>query len=97
MGRMKDLFIDLRNQEPDDTDWNAPTFDSAGYTEADREPDPPVVDPGEDPADVPPIKIDTTTGKKLWLIKSIRDDAEYKIWAFNYKQALELLPMIESF
>lgn len=36
-------------------------------------------------------------GKKLWIIKSIVDDVEYKIWAHTYQQALELLPMIESF
>jgi len=30
-------------------------------------------------------------GKKLYIIK------DYKIWAYSYKQALELLPMIESF
>lgn len=30
-------------------------------------------------------------GKKLYIIK------EYKIWAYSYKQALELLPLIESF
>jgi hypothetical protein len=36
-------------------------------------------------------------GKKLWIVKSIVDDAEYKIWAETYQQALELLPLIESF
>lgn len=41
-----------------------------------------------DPA---PDEIDTTTGKSMWIIK------DYKIWANNYKEALELLPMIESF
>lgn len=30
-------------------------------------------------------------GKKLYIIK------DYKIWAYSYEQALELLPMIESF
>ncbi len=30
-------------------------------------------------------------GKKLYIIK------EYKIWAYSYEQALELLPLIESF
>lgn len=36
-------------------------------------------------------------GKKLWIIKSIVDDVEYKIWAETYEQALQLLPLIESF
>ena len=39
-----------------------------------------------DPA---PDEIDTTTGKSMWIIK------DYRIWADNYKQALELLPLIE--
>lgn len=38
-----------------------------------------------------PIEVDPKSGKKLYLIK------QYKIWAYNYKQALELLPMIEGF
>lgn len=38
-----------------------------------------------------PIEIDPKSGKKLYLIK------DYKIWAYSYKQALELLPMIEGF
>lgn len=38
-----------------------------------------------------PVQIDKSTGKKLYIIK------EYKIWAYSYKQALELLPMIEGF
>lgn len=45
----------------------------------------------------PPTKIDVQTGKKMWEIKSIKDDCVYKIWAESYKQALELLPMIENF
>lgn len=40
-----------------------------------------------DPA---PDEIDTTTGKSMWIIK------DYRIWADNYKQALELLPLIEN-
>lgn len=39
----------------------------------------------------PPDEINTTTGKSMWIIK------DYKIWADNYEQALQLLPMIESF
>ncbi len=36
-------------------------------------------------------------GKKLWIIPSSKDGVEYKIWAFTYQQAMQLLPMIESF
>jgi hypothetical protein len=40
-----------------------------------------------DPA---PDEINTTTGESMWIIK------DYRIWADNYKQALELLPLIEN-
>ena len=40
-----------------------------------------------DPA---PDEINTTTGKSMWMIK------DYRIWADSYKQALELLPLIEQ-
>lgn len=40
-----------------------------------------------DPA---PDEINTDTGKSMWIIK------DYRIWADNYKQALELLPLIEQ-
>lgn len=43
-----------------------------------------------DPLDPPAEKIDLQTGKGMWTIKG------YRIWASNYKEALELLPMIES-
>jgi len=36
-------------------------------------------------------------GKKCYEIKSIKDDCIYKVWAHNYKEAVEMLPMIESF
>ena len=36
-------------------------------------------------------------GKKLYVIKSIKDDVEYKIWARSYEEALRCLPDIESF
>jgi hypothetical protein len=39
----------------------------------------------------PPNEINTTTGKSMWIIK------DYKIWANSYEEALQLLPMIESF
>lgn len=38
----------------------------------------------------PPDKIDTISGKKMWKIK------DYEIWADNYSQALDLLPLIED-
>jgi hypothetical protein len=40
-----------------------------------------------DPA---PYEINTLTGKSMWIIK------DYRIWAENYQQALELLPLIEQ-
>jgi hypothetical protein len=36
-------------------------------------------------------------GKKCYEVKSIKDDCIYKLWAFSYKEALEMLPRIESF
>jgi hypothetical protein len=39
----------------------------------------------------PPNEINLETGKCMWVIK------DYKIWAHTYQQALELLPLIESF
>jgi hypothetical protein len=38
----------------------------------------------------PPDQINTSTGKSMWIIK------DYRIWADSYKQALELLPLIEQ-
>lgn len=87
MGKMKDLVIDQMNNDrngPDDTDWNAPTYDGAGYTESDR-------------LAPPPDEINLESGLSMWKIKSIKDDCVYKIWAETYEQALELLPRIESF
>ena len=40
-----------------------------------------------DPA---PDEINTDTGKSMWIIK------DYRIWADSYKQALEVLPLIEN-
>lgn len=83
MGRMKDLYIDQRNQEqhsPDDTDWNVPPkYDGAGFTEEDNQLTP------------PPDQINLDNGKSMWVIKG------YKIWAQSYAEALQLLPMIENF
>lgn len=38
----------------------------------------------------PPVDINEETGQKLWLIK------EYKIWAHNYQQALNIVSLIEQ-
>lgn len=43
----------------------------------------------ENQLDPAPDEINIDTGKSMWIIK------DYKIWADNYQQALELLPMIE--
>lgn len=47
--------------------------------------------PSSNQLEPPPDKIDLDSGKSMWIIK------EYRIWAETYKQALEMLPMIESF
>jgi hypothetical protein len=82
-----------------------PEYDSAGYTESDRKP---LVAPylnvdhvtntpnsngwiSMNQLDPAPDEVNVETGKSMWIIK------DYKIWADSYKQALELLPMIESF
>jgi len=92
---MKEIFIDQMNQQrnmPDDTDWDAPTFDSAGYTEADRMADDYYQNQyNQNQLDPPPNEINTETGKMMWEIKG------YKIWADNYQQALQLVSVIESF
>jgi hypothetical protein len=36
-------------------------------------------------------------GKKCYEVKSIKDDCIYKLWAHSYKEAIEMLPMIENF
>lgn len=85
MGKMKELLIDQMNNDrngPDDRDWNAPTYDGAGFTETDNE---------------PPYIAVCSDGKRCWEIKSIIEGVTYKIWAFSYKEALEMLPRIESF
>lgn len=59
MGKMKDLYIDKINEQgPDDIDWNAPTYDGAGFTETDR-------------LAPPPIEIDIQTGLCKWVINDI--------------------------
>lgn len=81
MGRMKDLFIDEMNKNLQQED-TGPEYDGAGFTIADRE---------------PPYIAKQFDGKKLWIVKSIKDDCQYKLWAHTYKEAVEMLPMIESF
>jgi hypothetical protein len=44
-----------------------------------------------------PDKLNTESGLSMWEIKSIKDDCIYRIWANSYKEALEMLPQIESF
>lgn len=39
----------------------------------------------------PPDQLDLDSGKSMWIIE------DYKIWAFSYKEAMELLPLIKSF
>lgn len=39
----------------------------------------------------PPDEINLDTGKSMWIIK------DYRIWANSYQEAVELLPLIESF
>lgn len=89
MGKMKNLVIDEMNRNPngpDDTDWNVPPkYDGAGFTEEDNQ------------LSLSPEEINLETGKCLWVIKSIKDDCEYRIWAQTYKEAVEMLPMIENF
>lgn len=41
--------------------------------------------------DPPPDAIDIENGKKMWVIDG------YRIWARSYKEALQLLPLIQSF
>ena len=83
MGKMKDLYIDEMNRQlAEDANWDTPEYNPASFTEADTEPQPEAVQ---------------ADGKKLWIIPSHKDGVDYKIWADSYQQALELLPMIESF
>lgn len=83
-----------------------PEYDSSGYTHNDRKPlvasyvnvDNVTNTPNSngwismnntlDPA---PDEINTDTGKSMWIIK------DYRIWANSYQEAIELLPLIESF
>jgi len=63
MGKMKNLVIDQMNNDrngPDDSDWNAPTFDGAGFTEADNQMEP------------PPDEINLELGRSMWIIEEYR-------------------------
>jgi len=82
MGRMKELYMEMNRQLAEDVNWDAPEYDPTSFTKADTEPQPEAVQ---------------ADGKKLWIIPSNKDGVDYKIWADSYQQALELLPMIESF
>ena len=53
---MKDLSIELRNQELD----NGPEFDSAGFSDADNQLPP------------PPDQINIETGQTMWVIDGYR-------------------------
>ena len=92
---MKEIFIEQMNKDrngPDDTDWNAPEFDSAGFTENDRKIDDYYQNQyDQNQLNPPPDQINTESGKSMWVIKG------YKIWAQSYAEALQLLPMIENF
>jgi hypothetical protein len=35
-------------------------------------------------------------GKKCFEIKSIKHNCIYKLWAFTYKEAVDMLPMVEN-
>jgi hypothetical protein len=60
MGKMKDLSIELRNQELD----NGPEFDSAGFSDADNQLPP------------PPDEININTNISLWVIAGHRISAK---------------------
>jgi hypothetical protein len=49
------------------------------------------IDYDQNQLEPPPNEVNIQNGKSMWVIKG------YKIWARSYKEALELLPLIESF
>jgi len=82
---MKNMVIDQMNDE-------GPAFDSAGYTEKDREIDNYYQNQyGQNQLTPPPDLIDLESGKSMWIVE------DYKIWAETYEQAVRLLPMIKSY
>jgi hypothetical protein len=83
MGRMKELYMEMNRQLIEDVNWDdTPEYDPTSFTKANTEPQP---------------EAEQADGKKLWIIPSNKDGVDYRIWADSYQQALELLPMIESF
>lgn len=81
MGKMKDLYIDEMNRQLAE-DVN--WDDTPEYNPASFTQDDNQMTP-------PPNQLNLESGKSMWVING------YKIWADSYQQALELLPMIESF
>ena len=81
MGKMKDLYIDEINRQLAE-DVN--WDDTPEYY-------PPIITQDVNQMTPPPNQLDLESGKSMWVING------YKIWADSYQQALELLPMIESF
>ncbi len=77
MGKMKDLYIDKINEQgPDDIDWNAPTYDGAGFTETDR-------------LAPPPDEINTDTNKCMWEIKGYKIWADNYVQALELLSIIE--------
>jgi len=66
-----------------------PEYDSAGFT-ATSEQDEQRYDDKHNRMDPAPDKIDTVTGKSMWIIKG------YKIWDTSYQDALKHLDFIEN-
>lgn len=84
MGRMKDLFIEEMNKNPHAYQPDADwEYEQQQYNSLE-------VKSSEVSYEPEPLEV-RADGKKLYLIK------DYKIWAPSYKDALELLPLIENF
>lgn len=49
-----------------------------------------MIDLRKNKLDPAPDQIDTKSNKCMWIIK------DYRIWAYTYQEALELLPLIEN-
>lgn len=80
MGKMKDLVIDQMNSDrngPDDTDWNAPTYDGAGFTEADNQMTP------------LPDQLDLESGKSMWVINGYKIWAQSYVEALQLLSMIE--------
>ena len=81
MGKMKDLYIDEMNRQ---------LAEDVNWDDT-HEYYPPIITQDVNQMTPPPNQLDLESGKSMWVING------YKIWADSYQQALELLPMIESF